>query len=258
MPQRSTPNTTPLSTSLSTPFSIRPLALAVLALVLVALPAATALAQQEEPMKPMDPEMSGTAANATGAAAFQSTFCDGTYALCIKAPCSPIPTLNRIGNYYVNSALCECDVVQGWSMGPGACEDRAPMTQHGRTFLISTYSNLYNASNSTLSCDSETQEWAWCYGAPCVVDEHDPSKATCTCPIETGPSRTLGGGCAPGACSLIWSAANPAGDVYANQHYYDWMTKNQPGVPVNPPAAACPVVPPPAKHGDAGSMASGR
>ena len=207
----------------------------------------------------MTSEMSGKVAAGVEAAAFQSTFCDGTYALCIKAPCSPIPTLNRIGNYYVNSALCECDVVQGWSMGPGACEDRAPMEQHGRTFLISTYSNLYNASNSTLSCDSETQEWAWCYGAPCVVDEHDPSKATCTCPVDVGPSRTLGGGCAPGACSLIWSAATPAGDVYANQHYYDWMMENQPGVPVNPPAAACPATPPPAKGSDSmGGMASGR
>jgi hypothetical protein len=174
---------------------------------------------------------------------FQSTFCDGTYALCIKAPCSPIPTLDRIGNYYVEHALCECQVVRGWSMGPGSCPDRAPMEQHGRTFLISTYSNRFNAEEKTLACGEGTT-WAWCYGAPCVVDELDRSKATCTCPVETGPGSTLGGDCRAGACDQIWSAASPAGDVFANERFYRWMQENHPGVPANPPAAACPAAPP--------------
>lgn len=184
-------------------------------------------------------EAAPAAAPPDGAVSYQSTFCDGTYALCIKAPCSPIPTLDRLGNYEVDHALCECDVVEGWSMGPGSCPDRAPMTQHGRTYLISTYSNLDNAEEKTLSCGADTT-WAWCYGAPCVVDEADPSKATCTCPVETGPASTLGGDCQPGACEGIWSAATPAGDVFANQHYFEWMKRHQPGVQVNPPAAACP------------------
>lgn len=209
------------------------LALAVVAaLTLVLAPPAASAAQ--EPAEPPSPALLASIA----AAEFQSTFCDGTYALCIKAPCSPIPTLDRIGNYYVEHALCECNVVQGWSMGPGSCPDRAPMEQHGRTYLISTYSNLYNAEEKTLTCGEGTT-WAWCYGAPCVVDEVDPSKATCTCPVETGPGSTLGGDCQPGACDAIWSAAQPAGDAFANRHYYEWMQKNQPGVPVNPPAAAC-------------------
>jgi hypothetical protein len=221
----------------SSAVSVRPCraafaAAAVLALAAALLAPATALAQEEGGVK--QKVEAGAAA-----AAFQSTFCDGTYALCIKAPCSPIPTLNRIGNYYVDSALCECDVVDGWSMGPGSCPDRAPITQHGRTFLISTYSNLYNDEESTLACDSPDTLWAWCYGAPCVVDEKDPSKATCTCPVESGPARTLGGDCKQSSCDGIWSAATPAGDVFANQHYYEWMQKNQPGTPVNGPAPAC-------------------
>lgn len=170
----------------------------------------------------------------------QASFCDGTYALCIKAPCSPVPTLERLLNYGLDHALCSCDVVSGWSMGPGACEDRAPVTQGGRTYLISTYSNLYNAEEKTLACDSEKTLWAWCYGAPCVVDEKDPSKAVCTCPVDTGPARTLGGECRQEACTGIWSAADPKGDTFANDYYYGWMKKNQPGQPVNPPAAACP------------------
>jgi len=182
----------------------------------------------------------GAGAGAGAALQEQATFCDGTYALCIKAPCEPIPTLARLLNYEVDHALCSCDVVTGWSMGPGACEDRAPVTQGGRTYLISTYSNLYNDEEKTLACDSRDTVWAWCYGAPCVVDENDPSRAVCTCPIDVGPSRTLGGGCRQDACEGIWSAATPAGDVFANKHYYDWMKKNQPDVTVNPPAPACP------------------
>jgi hypothetical protein len=191
----------------------------------------------------------GAAAGGAQAIQAQATFCDGTYALCIKAPCSPIPTLDRLINYQVDHALCSCDVVDGWSMGPGECEDRAPITQGGRTYLISTYSNLYNDEEKTLSCESDDTLWAWCYGAPCVVDEKDPGKAVCTCPVETGPAKTLGGDCSQGACDGIWSAATPAGDAFANEHYYQWMKKNQPDQPVNPAAPACPA--------DGGSAAGG-
>jgi hypothetical protein len=170
----------------------------------------------------------------------QATFCDGTYALCIKAPCTPIPTLERLGNYAVEQASCVCDVVKGWSMGPGACEDRRPVEQGGRTYLISTYSNLYNSTEKTLSCPDQDTAWAWCYGAPCVVDALDPAKAICNCPVEIGPAKTLGGKCQTGACDSIWSAATPAGDVFANEHYYQFMQKNHPDVTVNPPAPACP------------------
>jgi hypothetical protein len=169
----------------------------------------------------------------------QATFCEGTYALCIKAACTAIPTLDRLGNYATDRALCSCDVVKGWSMGPGACVDRAPVQQKGRTYLISTYSNLYNSSHRTLSCEQRDTRWAWCYGAPCVVDEKDPSKAVCTCPVEQGPAKTLGGDCRQDACSGIWSAASPAGDAFANNHFYRTMRRDHPDVPVNEPAPAC-------------------
>lgn len=194
-----------------------------------ALVAAPALAAEE----------GGGAADTARDLAEQAVFCEGTYALCIKAPCSPVPTLPRLANYAVEHALCSCDVVNGWSMGPGACEDRSPVEEGGRTYLISTYSNLYNDEEKTLACNDRDTLWAWCYGAPCVVDEKDPSKAVCTCPVDTGPARTLGGDCRQAACDGIWSAATPAGDAFANQHYYQWMQKNQPGVPVDPPAPQC-------------------
>lgn len=169
----------------------------------------------------------------------QNVFCEGTYALCIKAPCSAIPSLDRLSNYTIDKALCSCDVVKGWSMGPGACTDRVPMEQNGRTYLISTYSNLYNDKERTLACSAKTV-WAWCYGAPCVVDPKDPRKALCNCPVQTGLARTLGGNCNADACNGIWSAATPIGDAFANNSFYSTMQKEHPNVPVNKPAAACP------------------
>jgi hypothetical protein len=169
----------------------------------------------------------------------QATFCEGTYALCIKAACTGIPTLDRLGNYVIDRALCSCDVVKGVSMGPGACEDREKVTQHGRTFLISTYSNRDNATNRTLTCSDPKTTWAWCYGAPCVVDENNPDKATCTCPIMQSPMSTLGGNCRQDACNGIWSAAVPAGDKIANENFYRTMQRKYPNIPANPPAPMC-------------------
>lgn len=182
-----------------------------------------------------------TAAEAPARPGFseQTNFCKGTYALCIKAACSPIPTISRLTDYEVDHALCSCDVVEGWSMGPGACEDRAPVEEDGRTYLISTYSNRFNETNDTLACDDESTVWAWCYGAPCVVDSADPSKAVCTCPLDVGPMRTLGGDCKQQACGLIWSAATPAGDLFANHHFQSWLQENHPNYPVNGPAGSC-------------------
>lgn len=179
---------------------------------------------------------SGTASELQG----QSTFCEGTYALCIKAACTGIPTMDRLGNYVIDRALCACDVVQGISMGPGACQDRAPVTQSGRTYLISTYSNRFNDTNRNLSCQNQKTQWAWCYGAPCVVDEKDPSKATCTCPVMQGAMNTLGGNCRQDACDGIWSAATPAGDRFAGEHYYRTVQQQFPRAPVNRAAPMCP------------------
>ena len=129
-------------------------------------------------------------------------------------------------------------------MGPGQCADRAPVTQAlSRTFMISTYSNAFNVRsgslNTTLHCPSENTLWAWCYGAPCVVDDRDPSLAHCTCPLETSRMETLGGDCNTDNCEYIWSAAVPAGDDFANKHFYDYVKAHYPNHPANMPALAC-------------------
>src|SRR5262245_164201 len=168
------------------------------------------------------------------------TFCKGKYALCIKAPCKPIVTRDKDGTYSIQEANCLCEVESGWSMGPGSCESRIPHPHDGHLFLVSTYSNLFNKTNRALTCSSEDTVWAMCYGSPCVVDEKDPSKATCTCPVKAGEMKTLGGGCRQSACKSIWSAAKPAADAFANDEFYKYMKQNHPEVPVNPPAKDCP------------------
>jgi len=163
-------------------------------------------------------------------------FCDGPYALCIKAPCGN--TIIVSGNQ--QTVECSCTVQHGWSMGPAACIRRMPMTgKNGTTKLMSTYSNFYNGPDQNMTCKGSTQKWANCYGAPCVVDPKDTTRATCTCPVRTGDMVTLGGGCDKGRCGEMWSAARPNENEFANNHFYSYMTKNYPYYPVNPPAKVC-------------------
>ena len=71
---------------------------------------------------------------ASGPIQDQVVFCDGPYALCIKAPC--LPVINESGETV--SAVCSCVVELGYSMGPAACDARKPVVKNGRTFKIST------------------------------------------------------------------------------------------------------------------------
>ena len=172
-------------------------------------------------------------------------FCNEVYALCIKAPCTQTVTYNStLGAYALDKAVCTCEVLKGWSMGPGklSCSARAPVTQDGRTYIISTYSNAFNQTalnglKNTLTCDSTV--WAWCYGSPCIVDKNDTTKATCTCPMLKSKMSTLGGSCRQNACNGLWSAAAPKADEYANNTFAAYMRTNHPDVPSNPPAQAC-------------------
>ena len=172
-----------------------------------------------------------------------ATFCEGRYALCIKAPCRPVVSRAKDGTYSISESDCVCDVLTGWSMGPGDCDSRKPVKLDGRTYLVSTYSNFYNTTDLTLTCASEDTVWAWCFGQPCVIDEKDPTKAMCTCPVKTGKAMTLGGGCRQSACKSIWSAGTPADDAFANDYFYKYMKEHNLKPPPNPPAKDCPKSP---------------
>jgi hypothetical protein len=156
-----------------------------------------------------------------------ATMCNGTYALCIKAPCLKQRDAN-------NLYPCECVMQTGWNMGPNSCDDR-------KAHLTSTYSNNFNDGSRTVSCAAPT-DWAWCYGASCTTDPKDSTKAVCKCPMLTSAALILvtQDKCPEKStiCRMLWSAALPAESKFANDYYYWWMTKN--GYPTEPPAKACP------------------
>jgi hypothetical protein len=160
-----------------------------------------------------------------------AVFCDGYYALCIKALCRPTPGQDK--------AECVCTVEQGWSMGPAPCSavGRSQAKPAPGGPIMSTYSNYFNPKDQTLTCSSDTTKWAWCFGAPCKVDGPKGATATCICPICTGQASTLGGRCVQSNCNKIWSAATPTNDQFANTYFYEHLKKQ--GVEVPPPAAAC-------------------
>ena len=158
-----------------------------------------------------------------------AVFCQGEYALCIRALCTP-----DVASGYVK---CACVVEHGWSMGPGSCESRKRAAEQGTP--ISTYSNRFNNEDKTLTCAKSETKWAWCYGARCTIDPNNPNAAICACPVKTGPMRTLGGQCERSSCNQVWSAATPQNDKFANRHFYRYMKKHHPDYPANEPALAC-------------------
>jgi thiol-disulfide isomerase/thioredoxin len=156
--------------------------------------------------------------------------CNQTFALCTTAPCVPSPSDPNI-------AVCNCVVVNGYSVGFKSCTDRA---QSGNKVRSAFSTVNVNANFGVLSCPSGVP-WANCLDVECEIDATNPALARCQClTVKTGESRTFGGGCDTATCtSTIWSAATP--DLPANAQYRKGM--NQLGQPVNFPKT-CPAAHP--------------
>lgn len=157
----------------------------------------------------------------------KATMCNtAAYALCIKAPCAKKTESDQF-------VQCECIMQSGWNLGPNTCEERAKS-------LTSTYSNNFNAYSATVSCPKI--QWAWCYGATCVPDPKDPSKAICTCPVRNTPAVILVNRelCTDPqkVCGMLFSAAFPAESQFANNNFFTFMKDH--GIIALPPAQACP------------------
>ncbi|WP_082978714.1 MauE/DoxX family redox-associated membrane protein [Mycobacterium sp. 1081908.1] len=152
--------------------------------------------------------------------------CNQTFALCTTAPCVPSPTDPNI-------SICNCVVVNGYSVGFKNCTERAQTGSKVRS-AFSTVN--VNANFGVLSCPSGVP-WANCLDVECEIDATNPAVAKCQClTVKTGESLTFGGGCDTATCtSTIWSAATP--DLPATTQYRKGM--NQIGQPVNFPKT-CP------------------
>jgi len=135
--------------------------------------------------------------------------CEGRYALCSSASCTPIPVYDvKSGKIVVGKALCDCVVANGPSLGDRSCADRAP--QGDGRYLVAAFSFGETAIHPAMGCPTGGA-WASCDDQPCVVDPKDASKAQCTCQVRTdGEYQTLGGNCDKAKCgTTLWAGATP-------------------------------------------------
>jgi hypothetical protein len=138
--------------------------------------------------------------------------CNQTFALCTTAPCVASTTDPNI-------SVCDCVVVNGFSVGFKPCPERA---QSGNKVRSAFSTVNVNANFGVLSCPSGVP-WANCLDVECEIDPTNPAVAKCQCiTVKTGESRTFGGGCNTATCtSTIWSAATP--DLPATAQYRKGM-----------------------------------
>jgi|GEM_PF-3140676 len=137
--------------------------------------------------------------------------CTGKYALCDAAPCTPIAEQHGFPGAPVakpSHALCSCVVEDGPNLGPGPCADRTPRGKKGE-YILSTYS--YALNKPYLTCPAGGDRTI-CFGYPCIIDEKDPKRAHCTCPITYGSKefKTQGGDCNVASCSSLFQGGTPA------------------------------------------------
>lgn len=99
--------------------------------------------------------------------AAEFTFCQGKYALCTTALCTPVPGKEGI-------VSCACAVKSGYSAGRANCA-AARQTAKGE-YVQSRYYPV----KSLAVCNND-RPWANCLGKACFVDKNDPTKATCSC-----------------------------------------------------------------------------
>jgi hypothetical protein len=92
----------------------------------------------------------------------QAVFCEGTYALCIRAPCVAIPTMDRLGNYSIDKALCSCEWRKVGRWGPVPARTAPRFSNMAVPIRISTHSNRFNDTHRTLTCSDPKTSWAWC------------------------------------------------------------------------------------------------
>jgi hypothetical protein len=152
--------------------------------------------------------------------------CNQTFALCTTAPCVPSTTDPNI-------SVCDCVVVNGYSIGFKSCTDRAQLG----TKVWSTFSTVnVNPNFSVLSRPSGVP-WANCLDMECEIDPTNPARAKCQCiTVKTGESLTFEGGCNTATCtSTTWPAATP--DLPGTTQYKKGM--KQLGQPVDFPRT-CP------------------
>jgi hypothetical protein len=124
------------------------------------------------------------------------TVCEGIYALCTTAPCQPIAGKE-------DTVSCDCTVQTGYSVGLEPCKGEVS-TAEGKQIV-----SRYYPIKSYASCSND-RPWANCLDSPCNVDDSDPSKAACACPVvkDQGPYVIVTETYDASTCTTgLWSSA---------------------------------------------------
>jgi hypothetical protein len=133
------------------------------------------------------------------------TLCEGVYALCTTAKCTPVPGKE-------DTVSCGCEVKAGYSAGRDNCK-RTEDTRAGAEIQ-----SRYYPVKSLSICNNDRQ-WADCLGKRCTIDAKDPGKATCFCTLEKnkGPYVIVGDRYTPQTCTTgIISSATAEGNQSIN------------------------------------------
>lgn len=89
-----------------------------------------------------------------------------------------------------NIPICDCVVVNGYSVGFQPCPEHA---QSGRKVRSAFSTANVNAGFAVLHCPPGVT-WANCLNVECEIDPHNPAVAKCQClTVKTGESVTFGG-----------------------------------------------------------------
>ncbi len=95
------------------------------------------------------------------------TVCASTYALCTGAPCTLLADAPGFD-------ACNCGVVKGYSAGQALCQ-AVQDTGEGQAIV-----SRYYPITSYTPCSND-RPWANCLDSPCLVNQGNPSTATCIC-----------------------------------------------------------------------------
>lgn len=124
------------------------------------------------------PALSPTQAVAVATATPSFTLCNGTFALCTKAKCLPVPGTKEKVN-------CKCEVKHGYSAGTKPCDTVPPEPPKANEAIPSRYFPI-----SSMAVCSIDAPWAFCLDKPCTVDDKDPHKANCLCDVKRTPEQS--------------------------------------------------------------------
>ena len=123
--------------------------------------------------------------------------CNQKYAFCGNVACKAVEG-------QPGKALCDCEVLDGYSWGNTTCEQRKATDKT----VVSTFA--IKPSNPLVECSAGGQV-VLCLDAPCTMEGPKSAKCMCTSQKATTPYISGGGNCDTSNCSKQMLSGAPVG-----------------------------------------------